>query len=155
MDVERARQLRDHERGRKRPSVSPSMPPPTRKQRELRFCTLRLWQIGEARAFLAHLPRLVVGEGHQANALTVEYDITDYTLEKLESLLLASGFHLENSLYCKLVRALVHFAEATQLDNLNQPERLLKKSHEVYMRAWEQHPHGDRDETPPELREEK
>jgi len=154
MDVERARRLRDHEKGLERPGGL-AVRQATRKQRELRFCKLRLWQIAEVRAFLAQLPRLTVAEGRHANSLTIEYDITDYTLETLEGLLIAWGFHLENSLYCKLLRALVHFAEKTQLDNLSQPERLLKKSHEVYSRAWEHHPHGDRDETPPELREEK
>lgn len=154
MDVERARRLRDREKGRARPASSFAQPG-TRKQRELRFCKLRQWQIAEARAFLNQLPRLVVRDGRYDHTLTVEYEITDYTLQTLEDFLLAWGFHLENSLYCKLVRALIYFAEETQLNNLVQPERLLKKSHEVYSRAWEHHPHGDRDETPVELREEK
>jgi C-terminal processing protease CtpA/Prc len=59
------------------------------------------------------------------------------------------------SIYCKIVRALVYFTEETQLSNLKEPARLIKQSNQVYIKAWEHHPHGDRDDTPVEAREDR
>jgi len=153
MTPERARQLRDQERGLHRPHpLAPQAG--TRKHREIRFCKLKQDQhVRDAIALLSTLPRLEVAPGMLPNGVSVWYEISDHCMEALEKLLEDRGFHLENTLYCKLVRALVYFTEETQRRNLAQPERLIKKSHEVYSQAWEHHPHGDRDETPPELRE--
>lgn len=151
MDVERARLLRDKERGLHRPHpLAPQSG--TRKHREIRFNKLRPWQVEQARALLERLDYLEVAPGTLVNSLSVWYEITDYTMEGLETALINQGFHLENTLYCKIIRALVYFSEDTQLRNMRQPERLIKKSHEIYSKAWDHHPHGDHDETPPELR---
>jgi hypothetical protein len=54
----------------------------------------------------------------------------------------------------KLTRALIYYVEETQLHNIGAPEKRLKRSaQEAYVQAWEHHPHGDHDETPPEWRE--
>lgn len=151
MTPERARLLRDQERGLARPQV---LQPGSRKQREIRFCKLKqAQQIADALALFATLPNLEFSPGPLPNGITVNYEIGEYSMEMLETRLIDHGFHLENTLYCKLIRALVYFVEETQRRNLTQPERLIKKSHEVYSQAWEHHPHGDRDDTPPELRE--
>lgn len=152
MNPERARLLRDQERGLHRPHpLAPQAG--TRKHREIRLCKLKQAQVAEAHALLSLLPRLEVASGTQPNGISVWYDIADHCMESLEKLLEDRGFHLDSSLYCKLVRALVYFTEETQRRNFAQPERLIKKSHEVYSQAWEHHPHGDHDDTPPELRE--
>jgi hypothetical protein len=152
MTPERARLLRDQERGLHRPHpLAPQAG--TRKHREIRFCRLKQAQIPEAFALLQTLPALEVAPGAHPNGIAVWYEVTDYCLEALERMLEDKGFHLENSLYCRLIRALVYFTEETQRRNLGQPERLIKKSHDVYSKAWEHHPHGDRDDTPPELRD--
>ncbi|GAB1392494.1 hypothetical protein MASR1M60_06570 [Rhodocyclaceae bacterium] len=153
MNPERARQLRDQERGMHRPhALAPQAG--TRKHREIRFCKLKqTQQVTDAIALLSALPQLEVAPGTLPNGVSVWYEIGDHCMEALENLLLDKGFHLENTLYCKLIRALVYFTEETQRRNMGQPERLIKKSHEVYSQAWEHHPHGDKDETPPELRE--
>ncbi|QDX82932.1 hypothetical protein B9N43_10930 [Denitratisoma sp. DHT3] len=129
--------------------------PGSRKQREIRFDGARPGQVAEAMALLLDLERLQVREGQGPNSLTVEYEIVDFTLQGLETALVRQGFHLDHSVYAQLSRAVIYFCEETQLRNLSHPERLLKKSHEVYSKAWERHPHGDRDETPPDLRNEK
>jgi hypothetical protein len=154
MNPERARLLRDQERGLHRPHPL-AMQTGTRKHREIRFCKLKTQQISGAMERLAALPRLEVAAGTQPNGIAVWYEIADYSMESLEKMLEDHGFHLENTLYCKLIRALVYFTEETQRRNMGQPERLIKKSHEVYSKAWEHHPHGDHDDTPPDLREEK
>ncbi len=150
MNPERARMLRDAGRQR-RHALMPQ--PGTRKHRELRFAKLRPRQVDEARIYLAEFEGLFIEPGLLPNSLSIWYEINEYTLEGVESALRDRGFHLENSLYCKLVRAVVYFCEDTQLRNMRQPERLLKKSNEVYVKAWEHHAHGDHDDTPPELRE--
>lgn len=152
MNPERARRLRDQERGLQRPHpLAPQAG--TRKHREIRFCKLKHWQVAEAYALLSTLHKLDVAPGTLPNGIAIWYEITDHNMAALENLLVDRGFHLENTLYCKLVRALVYFTEETQLRNMGQPERLIKKSHDVYSQAWEHHPHGDHDDTPPELRE--
>lgn len=152
MNPERARLLRDQERGLHRPhALAPQAG--TRKHREIRFCKLKRCQIADATALLATLASLEIAPGVQPNGIAVWYEIADHSMEALETLLIERGFHLENTLYCKLIRALVYFTEETQRRNMGQPERLIKKSHEVYSQAWEHHPHGDHDDTPPELRE--
>ena len=79
---------------------------------------------------------------------------TDHTLRELDEHLVEKGFHLDNTLMTKLTRALIYYVEETQLHNIGAPERRLKRSsQEAYGKAWEQHPHGDHDETPPEWRE--
>jgi hypothetical protein len=152
MNPERARLLRDQERGLHRPHpLAPQSG--SRKHREIRFFKLKPNQVDDAIALLATLPGLEVAPGTQPNGISVWYEITDYCMECLETLLTDRGFHLETTLYYKLIRALVYFSEETQRRNLGQPERLIKKSHDVYSKAWDHHPHGDHDDTPPELRE--
>lgn len=154
LNPESARLLRDKERGLHRPHT---LLPQTglRKHRELRFAKVPTGQAEQAGQLLAGLKGLHVEAGLAANSLSVWYDVTDYTMEGLEHALVHQGFHLSSSLYCKLVRALVHYSEETQLRNMRVPERLIKKSHEVYSKVWEHHPHGDHDDTPPDLREQK
>lgn len=154
MDVERARRLRDRERGISRPHcLAPQ--PGTRKHREIRFTQFPPGQAEEALAFLSTLGHLEVAPGLRPNSLSVWYEIGESSLKSIESTLLGKGFNLSNTLICKLMRALVHYCEETQIDNLRRPGRLLKDPNEIYSRAWEHHPHGDHDDTPPDFREER
>ncbi|HQR04221.1 MAG: hypothetical protein JSR19_08395 [Proteobacteria bacterium] len=154
MTVEKARKLRDEERGRNTlPVFDPH--PGSRKQRELRFDHARPGQVREVRQLLAAIEGLDVQPGHGEFSLCIEYDIHQHSLQAIETALIRQGFHLDNSVYHQLVRAVIYFCEETQLRNLQQPERLIKQSHEIYSKAWERHLHGDHDDTPPELREEK
>jgi hypothetical protein len=84
--------------------------------------------------------------------LTVQYKVTHYTLQGLEKALESQGFHLDNSLMQKIRRALIYFCENVQRENLtiNAPDA---KSQQVFARVYEQHLHGDKDETPEEWRE--
>ncbi|WP_323004435.1 hypothetical protein [Denitromonas sp.] len=106
-----------------------------------------------ALAALRRLRGLKVEPGPRALCLEVEYSVLDFSLELLENALRDAGFHLDNSLYVKLVRALVYFSEETQRHNIASPERLIKQSNEVYIKVYDQHPHGDHDDTPVELRD--
>lgn len=94
----------------------------------------------------------------EANCLQISYDLARYTLAGLENALQNQGYPVQfkqPGFFRQLQRQLIHFWEETQVRNLSVPQRLLKKSNEAYVHAWEQHLHGDRDDTPPELREER
>lgn len=152
MSPEKARELRDEGRHR----ISPFTPQPgPRKHRELRFHPRFPGDAEAARELLAGLPNLEVDAGLMPNCLSIWYDITDYTFEGIVKALARQGFHLDNSPRARIARALAFFCEETQLRNLHGPQRLIKKSNDIYSKAWEHHPHGDHDDTPPDLRQDK
>ncbi|HLA33719.1 MAG TPA: hypothetical protein VJ001_02515 [Rhodocyclaceae bacterium] len=153
MTPAKARELRDGG-ARHRPSPF-SRQSGTRKHRELRFATQPPHQVDQARKLLAGLEGLEVDDGLAPRSLSIWYEIGDYTLQGLEAALRQQGFKLDNGVFCRLARVIVYYCEETQLRNMRVPERLIKKSHEVYSKAWEHHPHGDHDDTPPELRQDR
>ncbi len=123
------------------------------KQRDILFAKFPPGQVPEASDHLAAKESLEVEPHIEKRVVAVGYELTQYTLGDLEEELVEKGFHLDNTLLSKLTRALIHYVEETQLHNLDAPEYRLKRSDEAYVRAWEQHPHGDHDDTPPEWRE--
>ena len=111
-------------------------------------------QTQDAADFLGGLAGLEIAPSFLDRSIAIVYDLHDHSLEELESSLLDKGFHLECSLLNKVIRALIYYAEETEIHNLDAPRRLLKKSqNEAYTHAWERHRHGDHDDTPPEWRE--
>ncbi len=125
------------------------------KRREIRFTKMPPGQAAKATELFAGLECLDAVPGPHPRGITVRYDLIDYTCEGLERALRKLGYHLDNSIYCKIVRALVYFTEETQLRNLKEPARLIKQSNQVYIKAYQHHPHGDRDDTPLEVREDR
>ena len=138
----------------KRPAATPHKPAPILKERNVLFSKFPPGQIPEAADFLAQQERLDIAPHVERRSIAVAYDLHDYCLEEIESGLEDRGFHLDNTLLSKMIRALIYYVEETQLHNLEAPDRLLKKSqNEAYTHAWERHLHGDHDDTPPEWRE--
>ena len=138
----------------KRPVAPPHKPAPIRKERTILFAKLPPGQVFEAAGLLCKLEGLEVTPHAEIPSIDIAYDLHDHSLEELETALEKTGFHLDSTLMSKLLRALIYYIEETQLHNLDAPERLLKKSqNEAYTHAWERHPHGDHDDTPPEWRE--
>lgn len=128
--------------------------PDLKKNREILFAKFPPGQVPEAADDLGRLPEVAVDPRVEKRAVGVSYELTEHTLEELEVHLEDKGYHLDNTLMSKLTRALIHYIEDTQLHNLGAPEKRLKRSsQEAYGKAWEHHPHGDHDETPPEWRE--
>ncbi|KAB2964647.1 hypothetical protein [Zoogloea sp.] len=123
------------------------------KSREIRFKQWPADQVVQARRSLAALRGVQVAPGRDPLSLIVHYNVLDFTLELLEEALVTAGFQLERTLLIRLHRALIYYVEDTQVHNLRSPERLIKQSHEVYVHAYSAHPHGDHDDTPPDLRE--
>jgi hypothetical protein len=128
--------------------------PDLKKKREILFSKFPPGQVPEAADDLQHLESVEVDPKFEKRSVSVAYELTDHTLRELDEHLVEKGFHLDNTLLTKLTRALIYYVEDTQLHNIDAPERRLKRSaQEAYGQAWEQHPHGDHDETPPEWRE--
>ena len=125
-----------------------------RKNREIQFSKFPPGQVPEAADDLQRLGELEVEPRYEKRSLGVAYDLHSHTLQELDEHLVEKGFHLDNTLLSKLTRALIYYVEDTQLHNLGAPERRMKRSaQEAYVKAWEHHPHGDHDDTPPEWRE--
>lgn len=122
---------------------------------EIRFYVIPADQSERARQLLERMPGLGIAAGNRPNSIKVRYDLAHYTLRAIESHLEELGFHLDNSLFVKLRRAIIYFCEDTRCRNATEPQRLIKNSNEVYIKAYEHHPHGDHDDTPMELREDR
>ncbi len=138
----------------KRQAAAPQKPPPIPKERSILFAKFPPGQVAEAADFLAPMALVKITPNTERRAVDVIYDLHQHSLEELETALTEHGFHLDNTLLSKLMRALIYYVEETQLHNLGAPIRLIKKSqNEAYTHAWERHPHGDHDDTPPEWRE--
>ena len=138
----------------KRQLVTPQQPVALRKERSVLFAKLPPGQVPEACDFLRKVERLEVEPHVERRAVEVAYDLREHSLEELETALEDKGFHLDSTLLSKLMRALIYYVEETQMHNLDAPQRLLKNTqNEAYTHAWERHPHGDHDDTPPEWRE--
>ncbi len=138
----------------KRPSATAHKPAPIRKERNIPFAKFPPGQVPEAADVLHKLEHVDVEPQVERRIVGVAYDLYEHSLQELETTLEDRGFHLDSTLMSKLMRALIYYVEETQLHNLDAPDRPLKKSqNEAYTHAWERHPHGDHDDTPPEWRE--
>ena len=122
------------------------------KTRDIVFNALPEGQALRARTLLEGLKGLSVETGDAPHCLRVHYHICEYTFKSLETALVSQGFHLDNSLLTKLKRALAYFCESVQRSNVeaNEPDI---KSQQAFMKVYESHLHGDRDETPEEWRD--
>lgn len=124
------------------------------KHREILFAKFPPGQVPEAADQLLKLEDLAAKAVRENRAVDVEYELTEHTLQELEEYLVSQGYHLDNTLMNKLMRALIHYVEETQLHNLGAHEKPLKRlPDEAYVQDWQQHPHGDHDDTPLEWRE--
>lgn len=139
----------------KRENSAPVRPASGQKRREVLFSRFPPNQPQAAAELLAGLDNLrAAASSGNSRAVIVDYHLLDYTLRGIEEGLIDQGFHLDNSLMSKLTRALINYCEETQLHNMHSKERRTKVcSNEAYANAWERHPHGDHDDTPPEWRE--
>jgi len=124
----------------------------TERTRQLSFTRLPAGQAKEAFILLQDLPHLTVLSTVGDTGLLIRYELPFYTLEKIEYALIDQGFHLDNALFTKLKRNLIHYCENVQCQNLTQPEQR-ERSQRIFAQVYEHHAHGDHDATPPELRE--
>ncbi|MBL8251830.1 MAG: hypothetical protein JNK31_09190 [Candidatus Competibacter sp.] len=87
------------------------------------------------------------------HALTLVYDVRQITLESVERALSELGYHLDNSLLCKLKRALFYYTEETQRENLAIVQEGEMIQREVFVNRYQRAVHGCRDPQPEYWRE--
>jgi hypothetical protein len=124
------------------------------KERLLYFSKEPASQLFAAYMLLIGLDDFYVEMGPYPNTLLIRYSIQHYSLEALEIALAREGFHLEYRLLDRIKNAVVHYCEDVQYHNLKTPEpRTKNNAQEIFVKAYELHPHGNHDDTPKELRE--
>lgn len=126
-------------------------PSDTDKRREIVFHPLPPGQVDRALALLAGMPGLTTSRTGPLS-LEITYRVADYTLQDLEAVLTAQGFHLEATLLIRIRRSLAYYSERVQRENMVKPGPRTK-NYQAHMEAWSKRPHGDRDETPAEWRQ--
>lgn len=84
----------------------------------------------------------------QPTRLLVCYHLQLQTLAGIEALLRELGFHLDNSLLCKLKRALYYYTDDTERANLGCADGHCKNTRDVFVQHYQKRPHGCRDLRP-------
>jgi len=126
------------------------------KQRVLVFADQPENQVEQAFLLLSGLDNMQVENGPTSNSLIIRYSVRHYSLEGLEKALIKEGFIFNYGWLRKLKNGFVHYCEDVQYHNLKSPEpRTKNNSQEVFVKAYEHHPHGDHDDTPLDTREAK
>ena len=118
------------------------------KQRVLVFADEPANQLEQAFLLLSGLDDLQVENGPTSNSLLIRYSVEHYSLEGLEKALLKEGFIFNYGWLNKLKNGFIHYCEDVQYHNLKSPEpRTKNNTQEVFVKAYEHHPHGDHDYT--------
>jgi hypothetical protein len=118
------------------------------KQRVLVFADEPANQTEQAFLLLSGLDNLQVENGPASNSLLIRYSVEHYSLEGLEKALIKEGFTFNYGWLSKLKNGFIHYCEDVQYHNLKSPEpRTKNNSQEVFVKAYEHHPHGDHDYT--------
>jgi hypothetical protein len=124
------------------------------KQHDIVFDARFPDQTQRAYLLLSGLPNCKVEYGGAPNTLRISYNLRHYTLEGLENALIEEGFQLDHSPLHSIGRKVIYYCEDTVCHNLDIPSQPTKMSErEVFVRAYDKEPHGDHDDTPPELRD--
>ncbi len=131
--------------------------PDTEKQRAIRFCPLHPDpdQAENASLLLAEWQVIQSSVCVSDRMIDITYDLVDITLTEIEEALVELGFHLDNSLMCKLRRALYAFTEENERANLKaRPTRQIPNdAQDVFVSRYQKLRHGCRDTRPRHWRE--
>jgi hypothetical protein len=124
------------------------------KHREIAFCPLHpdRNQAESASFLLVNINGIYNVRPFDQHLLQVTYNIKYITLNIIEDSLIKMGFHLDNSLFAKLKRALFYYSEETQLANLGHDHADSKSTTEIFINRYDQLLHGCRDKRPPHYR---
>lgn len=125
------------------------------KRRTIQFCPFHPDpdQAGSAVIWLEGVAGIQTVQQLSPHALVVVYDLRYVTLQGIERALDDLGYHLDNSLLCKLKRALFHYTEETQRENLAITQEGEITRREVFVNRYQHLAHGCRDPQPEYWRE--
>jgi hypothetical protein len=122
-----------------------------KKERILVFADEPADQAEQAFLLLSGLDNFEVENGPQPNSLRIRYSVEHYSLEGLQKALAREGFRFKYTWLQRLLHTLFHYCEDVQYHNLKTPEpRTKNNAQEVFVKAYDQHPHGDHVDLPPE-----
>jgi len=126
---------------------------PIIKRREVRFVALHPDpdQAETASRLLADSTSVIAVERKAENVLRVSYDLRQVTLAEIDGALRELGFHLEDTLLCKLKRAICYYAEENERSALGASSVKAQWAEpndprDVFVRNYRQQRHGCRDE---------
>ncbi len=123
------------------------------KHRDLCFCDRNPQQQAEDALLLLQAANGMLDVKKSApNKLQIRYDVRKISLEIIDSALLEIGYHLDNSLICKLKRALFYYVEDIQRENLGISREENNATRSVFVSRYQQLKHGCRDHKPSEWR---
>lgn len=124
------------------------------KHREIHFMTPQADKnpASSACALLDEFEGIIETKQSNPYSVSISYDLSKITLNDIEDVLMEVGFHLDNSIFSKLKRALFYYAEETQLANLGHEHHESKSTLEIFINRHDQLPHGCRDARPMHLR---
>ncbi len=105
-------------------------------------------QAATAAAVLAGMDGVLLAKPLDPLTLEVHYHLGHTCLAQIESTLQARGLHLDNALLVKLKRALAHYTEDTERDNLGCPRGDSNCTTQVFITQYQRRPHGCRDDRP-------
>lgn len=122
----------------------------TRKQREICFCKLHPDpdQTHTALLVLSELDELETARPLGRWCIEISYDLRRTRLQSIERLLVDMGFHLDNSLLARMKRALYHYTEGVEFENLQLRHPALLDTTEVFINRYRHLRHGCRDDRP-------
>jgi hypothetical protein len=102
---------------------------------------------------LVGVPGIVEVEAVSPTLLRVRYDVMRITLEQIEAALDEAGFHLDNRLLLRLVRALWYYTEEVQRANHGCPRGRTNCTQKIYITRYQHVAHGCRDRRPEHWRQ--
>lgn len=119
------------------------------KHREIRFCRLHpdQQQAHSASLILSDVEGVHLLRPQDSYLLHISYDISCLSLNLIEDVLVDLGYHLDNSLMVKLMRALYYYTEEAERANLGIDECGCA-DRQVFINRYLKLRHGCRDERP-------
>jgi hypothetical protein len=120
------------------------------KHREICFCQLHPdpHQAQTVMLLLSDIDGILgvrLGEGERVQ---VSYDLSRLSLKIIDEALIELGFHLDNSLFNKLMRALHYYSEEAQCANLGCHRGGSNHTLDIFIQRYQHLPHGCRDNRP-------
>jgi len=118
------------------------------KHREICFCRLHPdpHQAQTVILLLSDIEGILNVRLEEGERVRVSYDLSRLSLKIIEEALTELGFHLDNSLFNKLKRALYYYTEEAQCANLGCRGSGSRHTLDIFIHRYQQLPHGCRDD---------
>ncbi|MGD9168975.1 MAG: hypothetical protein PVI97_02815 [Candidatus Thiodiazotropha sp.] len=120
------------------------------KYRDIHFAELHPDpdQAATAALLLADVEGIIEATPCTATHLQVSYQLTEVSLEQIETGLTAMGLHIDNRLLYRLKRALYHYTEETERVNLGCTRSDAKCTRTIFADRYQRMNHNLRDQRP-------